>query len=131
VISVDTNVLARFVLADDAGQHRRAVAALEADEDFFIPVTVLLELAWVLGARDSTRAEITSALRKIVGLPRAHAQHPEAVGRALDWMDSGLDIADAFHLALSERADRFLSFDANLLRRAARLGARPAVASPV
>ena len=50
MISVDTNVLARFVLADDAGQHRRAVAALEADEDLFIPVTVLLELAWVLGA---------------------------------------------------------------------------------
>jgi predicted nucleic acid-binding protein len=130
VISVDTNVLARFVLADDAGQHRQAVAALEADEDLFIPVTVLLELAWVLGARDSTRAEITSALRKIVGLPRAHAQHPEAVRRALDWMDAGLDIADAFHLALSERADKFLSFDANLSRRAARLGARPAVASP-
>jgi predicted nucleic acid-binding protein len=76
---VDTNVLARFVLADDAGQHRRAVAALEADEDLFIPVTVLLELARVLGARDASRAEITSALRRIVGLPRAHAQHPEAV----------------------------------------------------
>ncbi len=119
MIGVDTNVLARFVLADDAGQHRRAVAALEADEDLFIPVTVLLELAWVLGARDATRAEITSALRKIVGLPRAHAQHPEAVRRALDWI-----------LALSERTDKFLSFDANLSRRAARLGARPAVAAP-
>jgi predicted nucleic acid-binding protein len=45
-------------------------------------------------------------------------------------MDAGLDIADAFHLALSERTDKFLSFDANLSRRAARLGARPAVASP-
>lgn len=130
MISVDANVLARFVLADDAGQHRRAVAALEADEDLFIPVTVLLELAWVLAARDATRAEITSALRKIIGLPRAHAQHPEAVRRALDWMDAGLDIADAFHLTLSERTDKFLSFDANLSRRAARLGARPAVAAP-
>ena len=130
MISVDTNVLARFVLADDADQHRRALAALESDQDLFIPVTVLLELAWVLGARDATRAEITSALRKIVGLPRAQAQHPEAVRRALDWMDAGLDFADAFHLALSERAGKFLSFDGNLARRAARLGARPAVAAP-
>lgn len=127
---VDTNVLARFVLADDAGQHRRAVAALETDEDLFIPITVLLELAWVLGARDATRAEITSALRRIVGLPRAHAQHPEAVRRALDWMEAGLDFADAFHLALSERSEKFLSFDADLARRAARLGARPAVSAP-
>lgn len=130
MISVDTNVLARLVLADDAGQHRRAVAALEADEDLFIPVTVLLELAWVLGARDATRAEITSALRRIVGLPRAHAQHPQAVRRALDWIDAGLDIADAFHLALSEGSDKFLSFDANLARRASRLGTRPRVAAP-
>jgi predicted nucleic acid-binding protein len=130
VISLDTNVLARFVLADDAAQHRRAIAVLEADEDLFIPVTVLLELAWVLGARDATRAEIASALRRIVDLPRVRAQHPEAVRRALDWMDAGLDIADAFHLALSERSERFLSFDANLSRRAARLGARPAVAAP-
>ena len=91
MIGVDTNVLARFVLAGDAGQHRRAVAALETDEDLFIPVTVLLELAWVLGARDATRAEIT--------------------------------------LALSERTDKFLSFDAILARRAGRLGARPAVSA--
>ncbi|MGQ0510519.1 MAG: type II toxin-antitoxin system VapC family toxin [Betaproteobacteria bacterium] len=130
MISVDTNVLARFVLADDAVQHRRAIAALEADEDLFIPVTVLLELAWVLGARDATRAEIASALRRIVGLPRVRAQHPEAVRRALDWMDAGLDSADAFHLALSERSERFLSFDAKLSRSAARLGARPAVTAP-
>ena len=130
MISVDTNVLARFVLADDAGQHRRAVAALEADEDLFIPVTVLLELAWVLGAREATRAEIASALRKIVALPRAHAQHPDAVRRAIDWVEAGLDFADAFHLALSERAEKFLSFDSDLARRAQRLGARPSVAAP-
>jgi predicted nucleic-acid-binding protein len=130
VIGVDTNVLARFVLADDRDQHRRAVAALEAEADLFVPVTVLLELAWVLSAREATRAEIASALRKIVALPRAHAQHPDAVRRAIDWMDAGLDFADAFHLALSERAEKFLSFDANLSRRAARLGARPPVAAP-
>ena len=127
---VDTNVLARFVLADDPAQHPRSVAALEAEEDFFIPVTVLLELAWVLGARQATRAEIVSALRRIIALPRAHAQHPDAVRRALDWMEAGLDIADAFHLALSERTGKFLSFDANLSRRAARLDARPPVAAP-
>ena len=130
MIGVDTNVLARFVLADDPDQHRRSIAALEAEEDFFIPVTVLLELAWVLAAREATRAEIASALRKIVALPRAHAQHADAVRRSLDWMEAGLDFADAFHLALSERAEKFLSFDANLSRRAARLGARPPVASP-
>ena len=76
------------------------------------------------------RVEAIAALRKIVGLPRAHAQHPEAVRRALDWMDAGLDFADAFHLGLSERTEKFLSFDANLARRAARLGARPPVAAP-
>lgn len=130
MIAVDTNVLARFVLADDPAQHRRSLTTLESEYDLFIPVTVMLELAWVLGARAATRAEIASALRKIVALPRAHAQHPDAVRRAIDWVEAGLDFADAFHLALSERAGKFLSFDANLARRAGRLGTRPPVTAP-
>lgn len=130
MIGVDTNLLARFLLKDDAAQHRRAVAALETGEEITIPVTVLLELAWVLSARDSTREEIVASLRGILGLPHARAQHPEAVRKALGWADKGMDIADALHLALCDRAARFLTFDVALARRAARLGAKPPASTP-
>ena len=61
MISVDTDFLARFLLKEDPVQHRRAVAVLKSDEEVFIPITVLLELAWVLRIRDSTRAEILAS----------------------------------------------------------------------
>jgi predicted nucleic-acid-binding protein len=130
VISVDTNLLARFLLQDDAAQFRRAVAALQAEDDVFIPITVLLELAWVLKARETTREEILAALRGILALPQVRQQHVEAVRVALGWADAGMDVADALHLALSAKATKFLTFDTTLARRAARLGAQPPASAP-
>ena len=130
MIGVDTNLLARYLLRDDSVQYRQAVAALGSGEDVFIPVTVLLELAWVLRSRDSTREEILRALREIIALPHVHAQHAESVRSALDWVNTGMDIADAFHLALSGKASKFLSFDKNLASHARRAGAQPPVAAP-
>ncbi|MGI8896469.1 MAG: type II toxin-antitoxin system VapC family toxin [Casimicrobiaceae bacterium] len=130
MISADTNLFARLLLKDDPAQYRRAVALLAASDEVFVPVTVLLELAWVLRIRDSTREEIVSSLRAILAMPHVKPQHPEAVHRALDWVEQGVDIADAFHLALSDKAIRFFTFDATLARRAVRLGARPPVSTP-
>ena len=130
MISVDTNLLARFLLKDDPVQHRRAVAVLASGEEVFVPVTVLLELAWVLRARESTREEIHAALRGILALPRVRSQHEDAVRTALGWSEAGLDIADALHLALSGKASRFVTFDAVLARRAARLGTQPPASAP-
>ncbi|MBI2960186.1 MAG: type II toxin-antitoxin system VapC family toxin [Betaproteobacteria bacterium] len=130
MIGIDTNLLARFLLKDDPVQHRRAVAVLASDEVVFVPITVLLELAWVLRAREATREEILASLRGILALPRVRLQHEQAVRTALGWVEAGLDVADAFHLALSAKASRFLTFDAVLARRAAKLGAQPPAAAP-
>lgn len=130
MISVDTNLLARFLLKDDPAQFRRALAVLEADEDVLITITVLLELAWVLKSRETTREEILASLRGILALPHVRQQHAEAVRIALGWVDAGMDVADALHLALSGNATKFLTFDTTLARRAARLGARPPASAP-
>lgn len=130
MISVDTNLLARYLLKDDPAQHRRAIAVLKSEEDVFIPVTVLLELAWVLKSRDATLEEVLASLRGILALPRVRAQHEEALRTALGWVDNGMELADAFHLALSGKASRFLSFDDALVRRARRLGAQPPASAP-
>ncbi len=130
MISADTNLFARLLLKDDLAQYRRAGAVLAANDEVFVPVTVLLELARVLRIRDSTREEIVSALRAILALPQVKPQHPEAVRRALDWVEQGVDIADAFHLALSDKATMFFTFDATLVRRATKLGIQPSVLAP-
>ena len=52
MIGVDTNVLVRYIVADDADQTRRAAAFLEGaisvDDPGFVSVVVLVELVWVL-----------------------------------------------------------------------------------
>ena len=48
--AVDTNVLVRALVQDDPVQARRALALL-SHHQVFVPVTVILELEWVLRSR--------------------------------------------------------------------------------
>ena len=52
MIGVDTNVLVRYIVADDEDQTRRAAAFLEGaisvDDPGFVSVVVLVELVWTL-----------------------------------------------------------------------------------
>lgn len=130
MIAVDTNVLARFLLKDHPAQFRRAVAVLQSGDEIFIPVTVLLELAWVLKSREVTSEEIAASLRGIMTLPHVRLQHAESIRAALGWADEGMDVADALHLSLSAKASRFVTFDTTLRRSAAKLDARPEVTAP-
>jgi len=71
VIGLDTNVLARYVMQDDPRQSARAsrlFESLSADAPGFVPVVVVVELAWVLGAgykvpRDQLAAVMETLLR--------------------------------------------------------------------
>ena len=117
--ALDTNILARYILNDDTEQEPRARALVEG-EDCLIPNTVLLELAWVLRApaRDDKRL-IVRQLRALLGLPTLHVAQPEAIRDALDAADAGMDIADAFHRALSPGAERLATFDRGFVEGAA------------
>ena len=71
------------------------------------------------------------ALRGLYSLPNVKPQLADAVSLALRWAEGGLEIADALHLALSAKAERFLSFDLDLAKQARRAGAQPKVAVPM
>jgi predicted nucleic acid-binding protein len=99
----------------------------DADTQCWIPVTVLLELGWVLRKQGAPTTVIVEQLRAVLALPGVQVQLPDRVAQAFRWAEQGLDLADALHLALSGDADRFATFDENLAARAARLGTRPPV----
>ena len=48
--AIDTNVLVRAIVNDDTAQSASAIELL-TDHDIYIPVTVVLELEWVLRSR--------------------------------------------------------------------------------
>jgi predicted nucleic-acid-binding protein len=127
MIAVDTNVVVRLLVNDDAGQARRARGLFERERVFIAP-TVLLETEWVLrGAYGLAPARIVRLLQALLGLPGVVTDRPQALADALGACDNGMDFADALHLLLSadstpgESARAFYSFDLRLRQRAARL----------
>ena len=130
MIALDTNVLARYLLNDDQVQSAEAETLLASGESFYVPLTVWLELAWVLECYDCSAGEITKAVRHLLGLPNLQTCEVVALLRALDWHEHGMDFADALHLALSGRATSLASFDRSLARKAKALGAQPAIHEP-
>ena len=125
--SLDTNILARYLLNDDPRQGKVALALLSSSDEFTAPVSVLLELVWVLEVNDCTREEILRGLRHILGLPNFSMKEMEAVMYALRWYEGGMDFGDALHLSLSARDERFVTFDRALEKMARKVGAFPPV----
>ena len=129
MIAIDTNVIVRYLVADQSEQFRRATALIEA-EQVFVPSTVALEAEWVLRAiYRLNRAAILGALRKFAALPTVAFENLGILTQALDWAEQGMDFADALHLASAAGCVAFASFDRGLKQTAAKLGA-PAVRAP-
>ncbi len=120
MVAVDTNVLVRFLTSDDRAQTARARALLDS-EDVFVATTVLLELVWVLrSAYGFDEDSIIEALTKLAGLPNLHMEDSDRLARAMLWRSSGIDFADALHIAASP--GDFRTFDERLVKRARRAG---------
>jgi predicted nucleic-acid-binding protein len=102
---------------DDA-QAKRAAALFER-EQIYVGKTVLLETEWVLRfSYELSRPVILNALKNSVGLPQVTVEDSPAVAEALDLFETGMDFADALHLASSREAAHFATFDERLKKRA-------------
>jgi predicted nucleic-acid-binding protein len=105
--ALDTNVLVRFLVQDDARQgaaaHRLIRRAVDAGGALFVPVTVVLELEWVL--RSSFRLRKSGVLQALFGLLGSFElvfESEGAVEAALGhYADSTADFADCLHAALA------------------------------
>ena len=122
MLAVDTNVVVRYLTADDPIQSPRARTLVELGP-IFVCTTVMLETAWVLGSvYDRSPTQIASSLRSFAGLPTVTIEDETAMLQALQWANAGLDITDALHLARSRHCDVFATFDRALVKTAKRLG---------
>ena len=125
MIAVDTNVWVRYLTNDDPTQAQQALQLLEGVSEVFVPKTVLLEVEWVLRAVYQLQPEVVrQALLQILGLPIVRAEAASQVAMALEYQAQGMDFADALHLAASEPAEAFYTFDAAFVKKGRALGAR-------
>jgi predicted nucleic-acid-binding protein len=119
VIAVDTNIIVRLLTGDDPSQMALAREIFTAAE-VFIPETVLLETEWVLRyAYDLSPATIQKGLLRLFGLPNVVLRDARALSQALEGYRSGMDFADALHLATCSHCSEFFTFDKKFVRAAA------------
>jgi len=131
VRAVDTNILARFYLRDDAVQARVAAGVLSAG-DVFVPKTVILELEWVLRyVADQPEEKVIDCLAHLIALPGITVEDRDEIEAALGYCRDGIDFADALHLAASKACTELLTFDdRGYARVARRLRLKPPVRVP-
>jgi len=127
VIAIDTNILVRALLNDDPIQSPLARKTMERARSILVPVTVIVELAWVLKSAGWTRSRIYAALVELEGQASVHLDRAPEVHQALEDFRAGkADFADylALNLAKSLGARALLTFDQKLARSpgAERLG---------
>ncbi|RZM81898.1 type II toxin-antitoxin system VapC family toxin [Leptolyngbya iicbica] len=117
MIAVDTNVLVRLLTQDDADQYERSVKLFQSPDTIFIPTTVILETAWVLRTLyDFQPKAICTALRKVLGLPNVRVDNGSQLALALRWHETGLDFADALHLAQCQSCETLYTFDQRFVK---------------
>ena len=121
MIAIDTNILVRIVTNDDPDQAHRAATILQ-NHPIFISKTVILELEWVLRFSYSLeRTIILATLQKILATDSFTIEQSSAIEQSLQWYKKGMDFADALHLSCSLHADKFVSFDKKLIKKASEL----------
>lgn len=137
MIALDTNVLARFYVDDPsdpeaAKQRPIAQRLLTGSAHLFVPLTVILELEWVLRAFYGFDAEdFVRVVRHLLGVPGVSVQEWAVVSDALALHTDGLDFADALHLLASAHCTELMTFDdRRFARRAVRLRLSPRVVVP-
>ncbi|MCL2595717.1 MAG: type II toxin-antitoxin system VapC family toxin [Promicromonosporaceae bacterium] len=109
MIAIDTNVLVRHLVRDDADQAERADAflrSLTAERPGFITTVVWAEVYWALTQPYRlNRRQVAESLRDMLQSVEIHSEHPSLVAEALAAaITKGADFADALIGAAARRA---------------------------
>lgn len=108
--ALDTNVLVRYLVQDDAAQlaaARRLIRkCVNEQQTLFVPVTVTLELEWVLRSSFGYGKETTiGALSSLFSAAELSFEAERALEVALDlYRNRQADFADCLHIALAAQA---------------------------
>lgn len=108
--ALDTNMLIRYVVADDAAQlaaARRLIhRCVEEGLALYVPVTVVLELEWVLRASFGfAKDAVMGVLARLLSAAELSFESEQALEVALQLFREGsADFSDCLHVALAAQA---------------------------
>ena len=123
MISIDTNVVVRYLVGDDDAQAEAARALLDTltpDDPGFICREVVMEIAWVLErSYGFTRARVAEALMDLTASDSLRVENSDDVAAAAHrYRQGGAGFSDLMILTAAERAGAtpLYTFDRRLAR---------------
>jgi predicted nucleic-acid-binding protein len=131
VIALDTNILARLVTNDDPVQARQAALLIDAGGALFVPMSVILELEWVLrGAYALDKSAVTRSFEALLSIKNMTFERAADVQHAIELYLHGFDFADALHHCGAKGCTVFATFDDKFRKLAVKSNLMPQVISP-
>jgi len=125
MIGLDTNVLVRYIMLDDAKQSPKAaqlIESLTADAPGFVSLVSVVELVWVLGScYDLTREQLSEALDGLLRTKEVVIDRADQVLKALRvFRASPADFADCLieRIAAGAGCERTMTFDVGAAKTA-------------
>ncbi|TAM59928.1 MAG: PIN domain-containing protein [Rhodanobacter sp.] len=125
MIGLDTNVLVRYIMQDDAVQSAKATVLLDAltvDAPGWIAIVSVTELVWVLGAcYRLDRAQLTDALEALLRTKELMVERAQIVWKAVRvYRNSKADFADCLIAccAASAGCEHIMTFDRGAAKHA-------------
>ena len=130
--SVDTHILVRLVAQDDAQQallvDRLMARHAKNGEMLLVPITVVLELEWVLRVKlGQGKSDFIQTMAALLTMIELSFESEDALEQALvDYQEGVADFGEYLHLALSRKHEAlpFWTFD----RKAAKAAGAKALA---
>ncbi len=138
MIGVNTNVLARYFVAEDDAdaaterQRRAARDLIESGQPLFLAKTLALELEWVLrGYYGFPVEQVLQVFDHLLAHPALTAEDRPTLEQAVAGLRNGLDFADALHHASCRCCEAMASFDdRGFVRRIRQLNLSPRLFVP-
>jgi predicted nucleic-acid-binding protein len=128
MISLDTNMLARLVTNDDLRQAHQVAELIDTYDAFFVPLTVMLELEWVLrGAYALEKRAIIKSFEALLSVRNINFERQADIQQALLLYHTGFDFADALHHASSKGCSALATFDKKFGKLAEKAKLKPQV----
>lgn len=125
MIGLDTNVLVRYIMQDDAKQSPKATAlieSLDSEQPGFITLVSVVELYWVLtSCYGLSGQQVKQALEVLLRSKQIIVDRADQVLRALRVFNEGkADLADCLieRTAASEGCYQTMTFDAGAAKHA-------------
>ena len=115
---LDTNVIVRYIMQDDARQAAlasRLMESLSVEAQGFVPLVAVIELVWVLSSSyNLERVQLVAALESLLRTKEIVVEQAEVVWKALRiFRESAADFADCLieRSAAAAGCERTMTFD--------------------